>query len=55
MLKDLRFIRENRNAASGKLFVLKYPLGEDEYGPEDQEGIERILANIRAVRSIPIE
>ena len=55
MLKDLRFIRENRNAAFGKLFVLKYPLGEDEYGPEDQEGIERILANIRAVRSIPIE
>ena len=54
MLKDLRFFEENRNAVSGKLFVLKYPLAEDKYGPEEQDIIERIMANIRAVRSIPI-
>jgi hypothetical protein len=55
LLNDLRFIKQNRNAVSGNLFVLKYPLDEDKYGPDDQESIERILANIRAVRSIPIE
>jgi hypothetical protein len=55
MLNDLRFFEENRNAVSGKLFVLKYPIAEDKFGPEEQESIERIMANIRAVRSIPIE
>jgi hypothetical protein len=55
MLNGLRFFEENRNAVSGKLFVLKYPIDEDTYGPEEQEIIERIMANIRAVRSIPIE
>jgi hypothetical protein len=55
MLNDLRFFEEHRNSVSGNLFVLKYPLDEDNYGPEDQESIERILTNIRAVRSIPIE
>src|SRR5262249_41150430 len=38
MLNDLRFAEENRNALSGNLFVLKYPLDEDRYGPEDREG-----------------
>src|SRR5262249_21825853 len=55
MLNDLRFYEENRNAASGNLFVLKYPLDEDKYGSEDQEGIDRIIASLREVRRIPIE
>jgi hypothetical protein len=55
MLNDIRFFEENRNPIPGKLFVLKYPIDEDTYGPEEQEIIERIMANIRAVRSIPIE
>lgn len=55
MLNDLRFSEENRNIASGNLFVLKYPLDEDKYGPEDQDGIDRIIGNIRALREIPIE
>jgi hypothetical protein len=55
MLNGLRFFEENRNADSGNLFVLNYPLAEDQSGPEDQESIEGLMANIRAVRSIPIE
>jgi hypothetical protein len=54
MLNDLRFEEKNRNAASGNLFILRYPLDEDGYGPEDEAGIERIKANIRAIRALPI-
>jgi hypothetical protein len=52
MLNDLRFFKENRNRASGDLFVLKYPLDEDLYGAEDLEGISRVFDNIRFFRSI---
>jgi len=55
MLNDLRFSEKDRDAVSGKLFVLKYPLAEDKVGPEEQHIIERIMANIRTIRSIPIE
>jgi hypothetical protein len=54
MLNDLRFSEKDRDTVSGKLFVLKYPLAEDKVKPEEQHIIERIMANIRAVRSIPI-
>ena len=55
MLNDLWFVSENRNAASGNLYVLKYPLDEDKYGPEDIAGIERVKANIRKIRRLPIQ
>jgi hypothetical protein len=55
MLNGLRIFEENRNAVSGKLFLLKYPLDEGKYGPGSQGIIERIMANIRAISSIPIE
>lgn len=54
MLNDLRFFEENRNLASGNLFVLKYPLDEDKYGAADHEGISRVIDNIRLLRSIPV-
>jgi hypothetical protein len=54
MLNDLRFFEENRNAASGNLFVLKYPLDEDKYGPGDEEAIEALKNQIREIRRIPI-
>jgi hypothetical protein len=55
MLNDLRFSEKNRDAVSGKLFVLRYPLVADKVGAEEQHIIEHIMANIRTVRSIPIE
>jgi hypothetical protein len=54
MLNDLRFFEENRNFASGNLFVLKYPLDEDKYGTEDHERVSRVIDNIRFLRSIPV-
>jgi hypothetical protein len=51
MLNDLRFFEENRNAASGNIFVLKYPLDDDKYGEEDRDGIGRIIENIRRLRT----
>jgi len=52
MLNDLLFFEENRNAVSGNLFVLKFPLDEDKYGEEDREEISRVIENIRYVRSL---
>jgi hypothetical protein len=55
MLRDLRFNEEIRDYAPGDLFILKYPIDGDKFGPEEQEASERIKDNIRAIRSIPIE
>jgi hypothetical protein len=54
ILNDLWFNEENRNEASGNLFVLKYPLDEDRYGPGDEEGIKLIKSHIREIGTIPI-
>lgn len=55
MLNDLRFFEEDRNAAPGKLFVFNYPIDRNRFRPEEQESGELIMANMRAIRSIPIE
>ena len=54
MLNDLRFLEENGNALSGNIFVLRYPLDEDKYGPEDEAGLEAIFNLMRLVSGIPI-
>ncbi|MCB1549797.1 MAG: hypothetical protein KDJ41_18500, partial [Hyphomicrobiaceae bacterium] len=55
VLFSLGFERRDRNALSGDLYFLEYPLNAYRYAPEARQAIEQILEAMRAAARFPVE
>jgi hypothetical protein len=55
VLTDLGFFEERRNATSGNLFILQYPLNKEIDQAITLDIAKHFMDNFRAIRGIPIE
>ena len=54
VLSSLGFERRERNAHSGDLYFMDLPMNPYRYSEEARSAVERIIANMRSVRSLEI-